>query len=297
MAGPKTQRDDVRGELLQDELRRLGAPREDVHAQRFRPSPHGAPVAKTVVSGQAPPASPSPAARAHVEAVRVHHEQAARRREQDRATPENIDRASRAFRDAGLHYDDASRAMDLYLIHGTPLASAIGAVGGARMSTEDARAIERALLPRNNPNDDRAYHHALNLHAAGIPLGAAIEQARHEDAQHKARRPPQRVQFFPAPAPPAARIPPAPPRTPRRYSDIETPSQRTQNARDNRNAAIGIGVLLAALAAGVALLFGKNDTAPPAQPRQPVKPPAPPAQPPKPQPQPPVKGRALPPRR
>ncbi len=266
MAGPKT--------LLQDELRRLGGSEEAAHAQRFRPSPHGAP---------------------HVEAVRVHREQAARRAADDRASSANLSRASRAFRDAGLNYDASDRAMDLYVLHGTSPEAAISAVGGRRMSVDAARSIERALLPPNNPNDDRAYFHALNLHAAGVPVQAAIDQARHEDAQHRARRPRHlNVQEYPAPP---VRIPPPPPRRPRHAADVETPSQRAQNAADNRHAAIGIGVMLAALAAGAAILFGRNDPAAPAQPRQPVKPPAPPTQPPKPQPPAPVKGQAFPPRR
>ncbi len=284
MAGPKT--------LLQEELRHLGGTREGVHAQRFQPPVAGArPIAKTLVAGEAPPTTPAPAARAHVEAVRIGRALAEERAQKDRLSLSNIERASRAFRDAGLSYRALDRAMDLYTEHGTAPEAAIAAVGGRRMSVEAARAIESALVPPNNPNDDRAYFHALDLHAGGLPLPVAIAQARAEDVQERARRQALRVQEYPAPV----RIPPPPPpRAPRRLADYQTPSQRAQNAADNRHAAAGIGVLLVALAAVAALVFGKSDPPAPAQPRQPVKPPAPPPQPPTSQPKPPVKGRASP---
>jgi len=241
---------------------------------RFRAGP-GAPVTKTLPAGQSPRAS---TAQGRTEAI------------QERSTPDNIERVSRALRDAGLSYRARDQAMDLYLMHGTPPEAAIAAVGGRRMSVENARAIERALLPRDNPNDDRAYFHALDLHAAGQPIGMAILNANAEAATHNARMRAMRVQEHPAPA--RAPLPPT-----SRRRDFQTPEQHRENAADNRAAVAGIGIMLALFAGMAWLLFSKPSappTTPPTQPGPPVKPTAPPTQPPKSQPPPPVKRKAWP---
>jgi hypothetical protein len=227
-----------------------------------------------------------------MEAVRVQRQLAAERGIQERSTSENIQRASRTFRDAGLSWRALDQAMDLYLMHGTPLEAAISAVGGRRMSVEAARTIERALVPRDNPNDDRAYFHALDLHAAGQPIGVAILNANAEAATHRAREKAMRVQVHEL-RPVGTHAPPAAPRR----RDFQTPEQHRENANDNRAAAAGIGLMLALFAGMAWLLFGKPSeppSTPPTQPGPPVKPTAPPTQPPKSQPPPPVKRKAWP---
>ena len=275
--GPKTQ--------MVEELRHLGGTREGEHAQRQRLGGNRPPVDKTWISGHAPrgavaaqhaesQASVAAAARTAGEQRAAHAQHVPPHLENDA-----LDRALRTLRDAGLSYRQFDRAVDLYVEHATRPAEAIAAVGGARMSATSVRAIERALLPPNNPNDDRAYYHALDLHAQGYPLHAAISTAAAEAAEHRRRRPPLHVQEH-------AIIPAPPPRAPRGFP--QTAAQRRENRRDNVVAGIGIAVMATGLAALGYVLFGRKEppTPPPAQPPPPVKPPARTSQPPPSQPRP-----------
>ena len=257
MAGPKT--------ALVEELRHLGGARAGEHAQHQRPGPPGRPpVDRTWISGQAPRGPLAEQRRESLAslAARQHAGEPRAATVEPHLAQPAVDRAMRAMRDAGLSASQFDRAVDLY-VAGARAQAAIDAVGGARMSVENARRIEHDVLGGGPPSagDWRLYFRALDLHAGGRSVPVAIATAIDEEING---RPRPRVEEH--------RLA----RSPRRGFP-QTAPQRRENHRDNVAAGVGVVVMGAALAGLAWILFGRRTDAAPTPPPQPpptVKPPA-----------------------
>lgn len=318
-----------------EEIKKIGAAREGQNVQRVRPPRSGArPVTKTLVSGEKPAASPSPAARVAVAGARAEREAARAAGERFEQVADETARGVRRIFEAGLPSRDYQKAVDLF-VGGVKPERAIDAVGGARAGVEAVQRMEEKL------GNGRDYYRALDLHTKGLDVEDAIARAK---AEAGARAPRPRVALHERPKPelhdgkfaapggdakivypagvPTSRVQAVLDRFPRgapladvtsalarigagwgqwadgapgydaspyagaggarrRGSFPQTPSQRRENADDNR---IAGGLVVAGLAIGacaLAWLFGGPSASAPVvtrerntQPPPPVKPPA-----------------------